>query len=103
MITGILIILIIMTPFEISRFVVNMIGISLIFVTFILILRYQTKYSKTEIMAISAFILLGLTILLSSTFYYGIDIKISNKIPLFIAPTLFIIGYLFFFLPFIID
>lgn len=82
-ITVVLIVLTTVAPFKISRFIVNIIGISILFVTFILILLYQTKYSKTEIMAISAFILLGLTILLSSTFYYGIDIKKSNKIFLF--------------------
>ena len=91
-INGILITLILITPFELSRFITNYIGIFFNFFLFYAILLYFTSRARLELKAVTSFMLLGSTITFLGMAAYGYLVKESGFIPIYLAPVLCILG-----------
>ncbi|MBD3254670.1 MAG: hypothetical protein GF383_06230 [Candidatus Lokiarchaeota archaeon] len=92
---GILLILQIFLPFQMTLFIYNYIQASTLSIWIPTIIFYlYTKWSPKEFKAISSILFLGFIFLTFSRALYSKFIKILEIIPLFVAPLLYILGSL---------
>jgi len=87
--------LILLLPLEFAYYIVFSIYIIFLSISFFGIMLYYTRSSRSEIKAISSFILLGEMLIMVGSFLISDYIKRLNFIPLVIGPLLWSIGTLF--------
>jgi len=99
---SIFIVLIIILPFSLARYVNHTFAVPFNFTAICVILYKYTKWSRLELKPISSFLFFGICLMNLGLSLAGRDVKNAQIIPLYIAPIAFGLGVLFAITPLII-
>lgn len=97
-------VLLIILPYDSARFIHHIILYPFSTTVILLIIVLLTKWSRFELKAISSLLFSGVVFVMISSFLVSKDVKgLDTPPPLFISPTIYIIGALVVILPLIIN